>query len=431
MSDSAFGIDHGISKADDTKKKAVVAGGTATAATAAVAAGTRMPEHSHFSAETRAHLRSLPAGTHEVDTKMLMKRPRKLGARKQQAPYVAAMAQERPAPYSPVPITRYKDGMIQRDNAHSVMANTMKGRKTLVKIEDAEGYRPSRRTGEELVRRAQMKYQEHRLKAHADLPEHKIEAIRGKYKPASRIANTSKRPHGVVEEGFKVAHKPFGVARALAFAKAANDELAGASTVAGLGVLGTTPVRRSAAKVKIKDGQMAAKDATKIVSPGYRPGNKKAIQRMSANLGHLEKTPTTVVRYKDGSVIPYDGNHRATARVARGDASIPVRTIEGGERPAVSVTRNAYHAARQKMHAEAVKRDKFRATASTGKHSGEGKVYSKIANGSPARSGRRVAIASTKVASGPTKAALRTKQGLALAGGGALLALGHHERTKH
>lgn len=424
---SAFGIDHGgVSKAasdDDKKKAAAVAGGGV--ATAAVLGGTKMPEQSHFSRSTRAHLKKLPPGVHEVDTKMLQKRPRKLGARKQQAPYVAAMAQERPTPYSPVPITRYKDGPVQRDNAHSVMANSMKGRKTLIKIEDADGYRPSRRTGEELVRRAQGKYQEHRLKRHTDLPEKKINSIKSQYKPSSRAANTSKRPHGVVEEGFKMSKKPYGIKRALSIAKADRDEIGGAVAGGGFGLAATTPVRRSAKKVNIKNGQMSAKDAKKVLSPGYRPGNTKNIQTMAANLGHLEDTPTTVIRYKDGGVIPFDGNHRGTARVARGDKSIPVNTIEGGERPAVSVGRNLLHTGQQKLHQKRMDRGDFKPVKSgpnyTGKHTGERAGYKAIANGSAKRSGKRVSVGSTAIAQGPSKTALRTRQGATLAGAAALV----------
>jgi len=223
MSTSAFGVDHGdeFSKAeeDHRRRNTAIGAGAGAGGAALVATQTHMPEHSHYSRSTRKYINSLPAGVHEVDTKMLAKRPRKLGARKQQAPYVAAMAQERPTPYSPVPITRYKDGVIQRDNAHSVMANAMKGRKTLIHVEDAEGYRPSRRTGEELGRRAQMRYQQHRLKQHMNLSDKQIDSIKAKYKTASRAANTAKRPHGVVEEGFKVAQHPFGVKRALGFVK--------------------------------------------------------------------------------------------------------------------------------------------------------------------------------------------------------------------
>lgn len=225
---SAFGVEHsdGFAKAstepNHTKRNTTAAAGVAGVGTAGVLAGTKIPEHSHYSKETRKYIKGLPAGVHEVDTKMLAKRPRKLGARKQQTPYVAAMAQERPLESfkgSPVPITRYKNGIIQRDNAHSVMANAMKGRKTTIKIEDAPGHRPTRRTGEELVRRGQMKYQEKRLKRSFNLPEKKIEAARSKYKPSSRAANTHKRPHGVVEDRFKVHPQKFGVKQFLGAGK--------------------------------------------------------------------------------------------------------------------------------------------------------------------------------------------------------------------
>jgi len=439
---SAFGVDHHfeVSKADEvkrpednTKRNVAIGAGAAGVGGTAVLAGTKMPEHSHYSRKTRKYLNSLPAGVHEVDTKILAKKPRKLGARKQQAPYVAAMAQERPTPYSPVPITRYKDGIIQRDNAHSVMANNMKGRKTTIKIEDADGYRPSRRTGEELVRRAQSRYQQSRLKRHTNLSEKKIEGIRAKYKDKSRIANTTKRPHGVVEEGFKVAQKPFGVKRALSFAKADDrnrQRAAGAAAVTGTGVLASTPVRRSAAKVDINNGQIKSSDAKKIVSPGYRPGNKRAIQVMARNLGHLENSPSTVIRYKDGSVIPFDGNHRATARVARGDKSVPVKVVEGGERPAISAARNAYHVAGQRLHRARMNRDAFKPTARTGKHAGESKVYSRVANASPLRSGSRVDIGSTKLASGPTKTMLRGRQAATVGTGVALLGTAQHLSSK-
>ena len=429
---SAFGIDHGdISKATDREKKAVAGGVAAAGATGLVATKTYMPEHSHYSKETRAHLKSLPAGVHEVDTEMLMHRPRKLGARKQQRPYVAAMAQERPTPYSPVPITRYKDGVIQRDNAHSVMANAMKGRKTLVKIEDAPGYRPSRRTGEELIRRGQMRYQQHRLKQNTNLSDKKIDSIRAKYKDSSRKANTTKRPHGVVEEGFKASTKPFGAARALGLVrKNRHDELSGAAAAAGLGAFASTPVRRSGAKVKIKDGRMSANDAKKVLSPGYRPGNKKAIQTMARNMGHLENSPTKVIRYKDGHVIPFDGNHRGTARVARGDSSIPVKEIKGGERPAVSVARNAFHVGQQKIHQARMDRGAFTPGSNIGAHAGHGKLYGKIANGSALRSGRHLSVDASRLAQGPTTKVLRTKQGLALGAGTALMGLSYSQHKK-
>lgn len=432
MSVSAFGVYHGgdISKMTDKEKAAAGVGGVAAAGV--VATQTKMPEHSHYSKDTRKYIKSLPAGVHEIDTKKLAKKPRKLGARKQQAPYVAAMAQERPTPYSPVPITRYKDGVIQGDNAHSVMANSMKGRKTLVKIEDADGYRPSRRTGEELVRRGQSKYQERRLKKYTGLSEKKIEGIRAQYKDSSRKANTHKRPHGVVEEGFKMSKKPFGVARAIGIAKSESkkDYASGALTAGGVGAFAATPVRRSAEKVKIKNGQMSAKDAKKIVSPGYRPGNKKSIQTMARNMGHMENSTTKVVQYKDGTAIPFDGNHRATARIVRGDKKIPVTAIEGGERPAVSAGRNLLHVGQKKLHQARMERGVFNPTKKTGKHTGESKVYSSIANGSPARNGTRVNVASTKFASGPSKAVLRTKQGLAIGTGTAMLGGAHHLQTK-
>jgi hypothetical protein len=456
---SAFGIDHDsavqVSKRETSgfKRDKKLSGSEATAAaagatgTAGVAAAkTSLPEHSHYSRKTRKYLKSLPAGEHEVDTKMLAKRPRKLGARKQQTPYVAAMAQERPLPYSPVPITRYKDGIIQRDNAHSVMANAMKGRKTTIKLEDAPGFRPRRKTGEELVRRGQMKFQEQRLKRNFNLPEKKIEQHRGKYKASSRAANTHTRPHGVVEEKFKYADSPYTLKRAIKQGKNLThilkadrrdrDTLAGATGVAGAGVLASTPVRRSAKKVDIKDGSISSKDAKKIVNPGYRPGNKKAIKTMAANLGHLENSPTKVIQYADGRVIPFDGNHRATARIARGDKRIPVSVIEGGERPAISVTRNAYHAGKQRVHRGRMAQKTFAPETKvgtrnyTGKHTAEPKIYSAIANGSGRRSAKRVAISSTRVGAGPTAAVLRTKQAATVGAGTALLGTAAHLKRK-
>jgi hypothetical protein len=190
-------------------------------------------------------------------------------------------------------------------------------------------------------------------------------------------------------------------------------------------------VRRSAAKVDVSGGQLKATDAKKVVSPGYRPGNKKAIKTMAANLGHLEDKPSTVIRYKDGGVIPFDGNHRATARVARGDKSVPVKVIEGGERPTVSAARNAFHVGQQKVHGNRMKRNVFAPDEKTGKHTGERKLYSSIANGSKSRSGRRVAIESTKAAAGPSKALLRTKQGAAVSAGSALIgSAGYLHRKK-
>lgn len=446
---SAFGIDHGdISKADGFKRDKKLSGSEAAAGAAAGGAGVglgatkvRMREHSHYSKKTQKKLKKLPPGTHEVPTKWLAKKPRKLGARRQQRSYVAAMAQERPVESfknSPVPITRYKDGIIQRDNAHSVMANAMKGRKTTIKIEDAPGYRPTRPAGEELVRRAQSKYQERRLKAHTNLPEKKIEALRGKYKESSRRANTHKRPHGVVEDTFKYRKKKYNAKAAFKAGKhvvavskkddrRGRDVAAGAAGVAGTGTLASTPVRRSAAKVKIKDGQMSSKDAKKIVSPGYRPGNKRAIQVMARNLGHLENEPTKVIRYKDGRAIPFDGNHRATARIARGDKTVPVKVIEGKDRPTVSVARNAYHVGQQRLHRKRMNRGDFKPntdpTASNyrGKHAGEYKTYSSISNASKTRSGKRVNIASTRTASGMSTKALRSRQALTVGAGTALL----------
>jgi hypothetical protein len=166
---------------------------------------------------------------------------------------------------------------------------------------------------------------------------------------------------------------------------------------------------------------MSASDAKKVVSPGYRPGNKKAIQTMAANLGHLENKPTTVVRYNDKKVIPFDGNHRATARIARGDKHVPVNVIEGGNRPAVSAMRNAFHVTQQKLHQARMESGAFNPGPNTGRHTGERRAYKTIANASPIRSGKRVAIASTKLGSGPSQAVLRTKQGATLAAGGALL----------
>lgn len=449
MSLSAFGIDHGeISKAEDHRKRntAIAAGGTGAVGAGALAA-TKIPEHSHYDKKTRAHLHSLPAGEHEVPTAMLAKKPRKLGARKQQAPYVAAMAQERPIESfnsSPVPITRYQGKghpTIQRDNAHTVMANAMKGRTTRIKIEDAPGYRPNRRAGEELVRRGQSRFQQRRLRLHTSLSESAIEGIRGKYKDKSRAANTAKRPHGVTEDTLKFNPKKYGVGRAVGRAKnlaavvkrddrRGRDTAAGVTGAAGVGTLASTPVRRSAAKVDVSGGSMSARDAKKVVSPGYRPGNKRAIRTMAANLGHLEDKPTTVVRFRDSSVIPFDGNHRATARVARGDKRVPVNVIEGGERPAVSVTRNAFHVGQQKVHQNRMDRGVFKPTAKIGRHAGETKTYSAIANASPARSGKRVAVGSTKAGAGPTKAVLRTKQGVTLAAGAALLGTAAHLHRK-
>lgn len=213
-----------------------------------------------------------------------------------------------------------------------------------------------------------------------------------------------------------------------------RDVAAGATGTAGVGVLASTPVRRSAAKVKITDGQIKSSDAKKIVNPGYRPGNTRSIKVMARNLGHLESSPTTVIRYKDGHVIPFDGNHRATARIARGDKQIPVKTIEGGERPAVSVTRNAYHAAQQRVHQSRMNKNTFKPTVEgkgyTGKHAGETKTYSSIANSSPLRSGRRVAIDATKIASGPSKAMLRGRQAATVGAGLALLGGAHHLSQK-
>lgn len=425
--ESAFGVDHGdISKLDDKQKKQVAVGAAGTAGVVgagAAATQLKLPEHSHYSKKTRKHLKSLPAGEHEVPTKMLAKKPRKLGARKQQRAYVAAMAQERPAhTYPPVPITRYKDGVIQRDSAHSVMSNAMKGRKTKILIEDSDGYRPSRKAGEELVRRGQSRFQQRRLKQHTNLSEDAIETLRSTYKKSSRKANTSKRPHGVVEEGFKSSKNPYGVKRALGIIRKDDrrrQEAAGAFGVGGATTLAATPVRRSGAKVDIKDGKVSSKDAKKILSPGARPGNKKAIRRMASNMGSLESTSTKVIQYKDGAVIPWDGNHRGTARVARGDKHIPVSVIEGQERPTVSAARNAYHIGQQKLHQNRMDRDVFKPDEKTGKHAAEGKVYRAIANASPSRSGRKP-MGSLRAASGPSKAALRTKQGVALTAGAAM-----------
>lgn len=464
MKYSAFGVDHGgeISKAEtaqkDRKKNVAIGAGavgaTGAAGTAGVLAGTKMPEHSHYDRKTRKYLHSLPAGEHDIPTKMLGKKnPRKLGARRQQRSYVAAMAQERPLhTYSPVPITRYKgkgSPTIQRDNAHSVMAHSMKGRKTVrVKIEDAPGYRPTRRTGEELVRRTQAKYQQRRLKKHTNISEKKINSLVGDYKPKSREKNTAKRPHGVVEEQLSYSKKPFKLKSVVRAGKNVShivkrddrrgrDVAAGVTGTAGAGVLATTPVRRSAAKIDVSGGSMSAKDAKKVVSPGYRPGNKRAIQVMARNLGHLENQPTTVIRYKDKKVIPFDGNHRATARVARGDKKIPVKVVEGGERPAISVARNAYHVGQQRLHRSRMNKDVFKPTSDpkaktyTGKHAGETKTYSSISNASPSRSGRKVSIGATRAASGPSKAMLRTRQGATIAAGTALLGTaGHLHRKK-
>jgi hypothetical protein len=245
----------------------------------------------------------------------------------------------------------------------------------------------------------------------------------------------------VVEDTLKYNPKKYSVARAVGRAgnlaavvkrddRRGRDTAAGVTGAAGVGALASTPVRRSAAKVDVSGGSMSASDAKKVVSPGYRPGNKRAIRTMAANLGHLENKPTTVVRYKGGHVVPFDGNHRASARVARGDARVPVNVVEGGERPAVSVARNAYHVAQQKVHQSRLDRDVFKPNSKIGRHAGETKAYSAIANASPLRSGKRVAIGSTKLGSGPTKAVLRTKQGLALGASAALLGTSAHLHRK-
>jgi hypothetical protein len=445
---SPFGVDHGsISKAEGRpeRKKQAAAAGTAAGVGAAGYGATRvhMPEHSHYSKETRAALHKLPPGVHEVDTKMLAKRPRKLGARRQQTPYVATMAKERPVESfksSPVPVTRYKGGhVIQRDSAHSVMANAMKDRKTTIKIEDAPGHRPTRPAGEELVRRGQMRYQQRRLKRNFNIGEKGIERKAAKYKASSRKFNTAKRPHGVTEETFSYNPKKLKAKAALGIKRAKNVAMvvkrddrnrnvaAGATGAAGVGTLAATPVRRSAIKANVSGGTMSAKDARKVVSPGYRPGNKKAIKTMAANMGHLENTKTTVIRYKDDRVLPFDGNHRASARLARGDKKIPVKVVQGGERPAVSVARNVYHTAQQRIHRSRLDRDVFKPNTKagtkgyTGRHTGQTKTYGSIANASPSRSGKRVAIASTRSGSGPTRAMLRTRQGATVAAGSALL----------
>ena len=431
---SAFGIEHdfNVSKMTDKQKKQAAVGAGGVAAVGA-ASQVKIPEHSHYDKKTRAHIASLPPGVHEVDTKMLATRPRKLGARKNQKGYVATMAHERPAPYSPVPITRYKDGIIQRDNAHSVMANAMKGRKTLVKIEDAPGYRPHRKAGEELIRRGQMRYQQRRLKQSFNLPEKKQAKLRSTYTSKQRIANTTKRPHGVVEEGFKLPRHPYGVKTALGLVRKdrrSKDPAAGAFGVGGAATVAATPVRRSGTKINVSGGSMSAADARKVVSPGYRPGNKKAIQTMARNLGHLENKPTRVIRYGDGKVIPFDGNHRATARLARGDAKVPVEVIEGGNRPAISAARNALHVGQQRVHRARMDRGDFKATAATGKHTGERRAYKLIANGSKVRSAHGLNISGTRIASGPSDAVLRTKQGAMLATGGALLGTAAHLNRK-
>jgi len=434
---SAFGVDHGgeVSKLDDQQKKQAAAGTAVGVGGAAAASQVRVPEHSHYNKKTRAYLHTLPAGVHEVDTAMLGKRPRKLGARKQQTPYVAAMAQERPAPYSPVPITRYKGdkGVIQRDNAHSVMANAMKGRKTTIKIEDSPHHRPVRPAGEEAVRRLQGRYQQRRLRQNTNLSEKKINQHVKAYKPSSRKANTTKRPHGVIEDQIKSSRHKYGAKVALGLIRKdqrRRDTAAGAAGVAGGGVLATTPVRRSGAKVKIhetKSGpRIRSAEAKKIVSPGYRPGNRRAIQGMAHKLPKNAQGPTKVIRYKGGQVIPWDGNHRATARIARGDKSIPVKVIEGGERPAVSVTRNAIHVGQQRVHQRRMNRGDF---TSLGKPSKPGKAYHAIANASPTRSGRKE-LTTVRAASGPTKAALRTKQGATVTAGAALLGTAHHLNRK-
>ena len=462
MSTSAFGVEHGIfSKAekepDHTKRNvAIGAGGTAAVGGTALAA-TKIPEHSHYDKKTRKYLHSLPAGEYDLPTKMLAKNPRKLGARKNQKGYVAAMAQERPEhTYSPVPITRYKGKghpTIQRDNAHSVMAHSMLGRKTVrVKIEDAPGYKPHRMTGEELIRRGQGKYQQRRLRQNTKLPKKKIERLVDTYTNKQRKANTAKRPHGVVEESFKMSKQPYGLRTAVQnpkkiaqaprrigqaldlvkkddrkhSGKLEHDLAVGGTGAAGVATLASTPVRRSGKKIKVKGGTISAKDAKKVVSPGYRPGNRRAIQVMAANMGHLEGTPTTVIRYKDGKVIPFDGNHRATARIARGDKKIPVQVIRGQERPTVSAARNVYHGTQQLLHRERMNRGiykpvKEKGSTYTPKHRAEPKTYKQIANASPIRSGTKEAIEGSKFAAGPTKRMLRTRQGATVAAGSALL----------
>lgn len=449
MNTSAFGVEHGeFSKAEQRKEDHTarnVAVGTAGVGGAGYAATrTYMPEHSHYSKKTRKELKKLPPGIHEIDTKKLQKKPRKLGARTQQRSYVAAMARERPADtYGPVPVTRYKDGIIQRDGAHTVMAHAMQGKKVKIKIEDAPGYRPRRRTGEELIRRGQSRYHQGRLKKHTKISGRHIDRLVSEYKDSSRKKNTAKRPHGVVEEAFKYSDKKYGAKTALKAGKNLTkivkrddrrDVAAGATGAAGVGVLASTPVRRSAPKASIKNGKMSARDARKTLNPGYRPGNKKSIQTMARNLGHLENSPTTVIRYKDGRVIPYDGNHRGTARIVRGDKKIPVKVVEGGERPAVSVTRNAYHGIQQAAHKRRLDRGSYRPHTEgpkyTGKHTGEGKVYSAIANGSPGRSSKRINLSAGKAASGPTKLALRTRQGATVGTGVALLGAAHHLKNK-
>ena len=434
---SAFGVDHGgeVSKLDDRQKKQAAAGTAVGVGGAAAASQVRVPEHSHYDKKTRAYIHSLPAGVHEVDTKMLGKRPRKLGARKQQTPYVAAMAKERPTPYSPVPITRYKGdkGVIQRDNAHSVMANAMKGRKTVIQIEDHPGHRPVRPAGEEGIRRLQSRYQQRRLKQNTNLSEKQINRHVQSYKPSARKANTTKRPHGVVETAVKGSRHKYGAKVALGLVRKdqrRRDTAAGAAGVAGGGALASTPVRRSGAKVKIhetKSGtRIRSSEAKKIVSPGYRPGNRRSIQGMAHKMPKNAQGPTKVIRYKDNTVIPWDGNHRATARIARGDKSIPVKVMEGGERPAVSVTRNAFHVGQQRVHQRRLERGDF---TSLGKPKEPGKAYHAIANASPTRSGRKV-TETYRAASGPTKAALRTKQGATLTAGAALLGTAHHLHRK-
>jgi hypothetical protein len=107
-----------------------------------------------------------------------------------------------------------------------------------------------------------------------------------------------------------------------------------------------------------------------------------------------------------------------------------VNVIEGGERPAISAARNAFHVGQQKVHRNRMDRDVFKPNARIGRHAGETKAYRSIANASPLRSGKRVAVGSTKIGSGPTKAVLRTKQGATLAAGAALLGTSAHLHRK-
>lgn len=241
-----------------------------------------------------------------------------------------------------------------------------------------------------------------------------------------------------MKSAFGIEHEEISKGRASEWRRRktaeAQETASGAAGAAGAGAVAATPVRRSASKVSVTEGRISADDAKKILSPGYRPGNKKAIRVMAQNEPrHIANTPTTVIRYKDGSVIPFDGNHRATARIARGDPSIPVRVVEGGDRPTVSAARNVYHLAQRRLHQRRMRGSAFAPTEHTPKHAGEpSKLYTKIANASKTRSGEKGPVESLRLAGGPSTKVLRGKQ-VAVAGTGAAL-LGTagvlHERAK-